>query len=38
MSYPRIWLDTRLLHARLADLPPRFAILYDFIGYGGVQL
>jgi hypothetical protein len=33
-----IWLDPQLRRARLADLPQRFAILYDFIGYGGVQL
>jgi hypothetical protein len=33
-----IWLDAGLRRARLADLPERFAILYDFIGYGGVQL
>lgn len=33
-----IWLDPDLRRARLADLPPRFAILYDFVGYGGVQL
>jgi hypothetical protein len=33
-----IWLDARRRRPRLADFPERFAILYDFIGYGGVQL
>jgi hypothetical protein len=30
-----IWLEPRWLHAPLEDFPDRFAILYDFVGYGG---
>lgn len=33
-----VWLEPRLRRARLADLPERFAILYDFVGYGGREL
>jgi hypothetical protein len=33
-----IWLEPRYRRARLADFPERFAILYDFVGYGGLQL
>ncbi len=33
-----IWLEPRYRRARLADFPEHFAILYDFVGYGGLQL
>jgi len=30
-----IWLEPHWLRARLDDFPDRFAILYNFVGYGG---
>jgi hypothetical protein len=33
-----VWLERHERSPRLAAQPPRFAILYNFVGYGGVQL
>ncbi len=32
-----IWLDPVARHARLSEFPDRFAILVNFVGYGGGQ-
>ena len=32
-----VWLERHERRPRLADYPPRFAVLYNFVGYGGAH-